>query len=177
MLSQTGRDPRLAAPILILLFNESKAPSVSTWNQIQTFCCCSCGGGLGKSANANCHLQSDLVCHRLFINATLLRRVPRRNGPADVVRLSCHLLTIRRARKRAAGNKRSWIWQELSMSPPDLTSLCLQLFIPRWPNPKPRPDGTVRAVASGPHQSYAGQDRPHQPVSWHRFFFSLPLSL
>lgn len=66
--------------------------------------------------------------------------------------------------------------QELSVSPPDLTSLCLQLFIPRWPNPKPRPDGTVRAVASGPHQSYAGQDRPHQPVSWH-LFFSLSLSL
>lgn len=40
---------------------------------------------------------------------------------------------------------------------PDLTSLCLQLFIPWRPNPKPRPDGAVRAFASGPHQSYAGQ--------------------
>lgn len=36
VVSQTGRNPPLAAPMLILLFNESKAPSVSTCNQIQT---------------------------------------------------------------------------------------------------------------------------------------------
>lgn len=168
----------------MLLFNESKAPSVSTCNQIQTLLgffflsgkICECQVSPAHKRLIQPITASDLfvkntLTRSLYIDTTLLRQGSRWNERADVLWLPCHQLMIRLTLKRMFENTRTLL-QELSVS--SLTwrrSVCSYLFPDgRTQNPdltglcEPSPQDHIKVTQ-------VRSVRLHQPVSWHLFFF------